>query len=136
MFKFLNHWIAGYRGPISKDGHLHRATGKARGPSRNCRFRLSIENPPSYTTLNVDDSAARTLYIATLDTITPAGDSPLGTIAGLAPAAINFKWADVSSVNISDRWVGWFVTTQAVVGDPGVVSVYENGNLLNGIRRY
>jgi hypothetical protein len=198
MFRFLNHWIAGYRGPISKDGHPHRASTKARGPSRNCRFRLenlegrsllstytlsefsltptvravveqvdnhpptitvnpptpfvlstgsgsntvnilntsaglpieiighgrdtvnvgsggsvqgirgavSIENPPSFTTLNVDDSADPAARTATLSTITPAGDSPWGTITGLAPAAINFEYADTSSVHLTTGRVG------------------------------
>jgi hypothetical protein len=33
----------------------------------------------------------------TLDTFTPSGDTPWGSITGLAPASINYEKADTSS---------------------------------------
>jgi hypothetical protein len=55
---------------------------------------VSVQNPPNYTTLNIDDSADATARTVTLSTYTPAGDSAWGSITGLAPAAINYKYAD------------------------------------------
>src|SRR5262249_27605819 len=52
---------------------------------------LNIENPTSTTTLNIDDSADTTvLPNVALDTFTPSGDTPWGSITGLAPAVINY----------------------------------------------
>jgi hypothetical protein len=60
---------------------------------------LTISNPPSFTTLNVDDSADSAATTVTLDTVT-IGSSDYGTITGLAPAAIQYKYADTSSVTV------------------------------------
>jgi hypothetical protein len=63
---------------------------------------LNIENPPSLTTINVDDSADTSGRIVTLGTFTPAGDSdPWGYINGLAPANINYEYADTSSLTVN-----------------------------------
>jgi hypothetical protein len=58
---------------------------------------LNISNPPSFTTINVDDSADTTARSATLDTFTASDGSSWGSITGLAPASINYKQADTSS---------------------------------------
>jgi hypothetical protein len=62
---------------------------------------VSVENPPNYTALNIDDSADTTARTVTLSTFTPAGDTPWGSITGLAPAAISYEYADTSSVHLT-----------------------------------
>jgi hypothetical protein len=62
---------------------------------------LTVENPPSFTTLNVDDSLDATARTVTLDTFMPTGDGPFGRITGLAPATINYEYLDTSSLSVS-----------------------------------
>jgi hypothetical protein len=65
---------------------------------------LNVENPnTNNTTLNVDDSADGTGRTFTLSSFTPSfdSDSPWGCIAGLAPKAIQYEYADVSSLSVS-----------------------------------
>jgi hypothetical protein len=59
---------------------------------------LNISNPPSYTTINVDDSADPFAQNATLSQATINGDPHWEELSGLAPAAINYYDYDVSSV--------------------------------------
>jgi hypothetical protein len=61
---------------------------------------LYVENPPWYTTLNIDDSSDQAARTVTLSTFTPPGDSPWGSITGLSPAAISYEYADTSSVHL------------------------------------
>jgi hypothetical protein len=61
---------------------------------------LTIQNPPSFTTLIVDDSADTVARTAELRTIV-SGGANFGSITGLAPAAINYKYADTAAVNIT-----------------------------------
>jgi hypothetical protein len=64
---------------------------------------LSLEGlgtPGTASTITVDDSAdpnPRTTY---LDTFTPAGDSPWGSIVRLAPAEIDYRYADIKSLTV------------------------------------
>ena len=96
---------------------------------------LYVENPPSYTTLNIDDSNDTAVRAATLSTFTPGFDPvPWGSITGLAPAAINFEWTDVNSpVNIwtSPGTVVWYVAPNAETTENGGVAVFDNGNIIN-----
>ena len=67
---------------------------------------LSIENPPSFNTINVNDSADTTARTVTLSTFVNPNDSqhnsdPWGTITGLAPAAINYEYDDTTSVSVT-----------------------------------
>jgi hypothetical protein len=95
---------------------------------------LYVENSPSFNSLNVDDSADLAARVVTLSTIAPWFDAvPWGSITGLAPAAINFEWADVQSpVNISTvpRLATWTVNNNALANVVGVV-VKDNGNQIN-----
>jgi hypothetical protein len=101
---------------------------------------LYIENPPAYTTLNIDDSADTATHVAYLSTITPGIDPvPWGSITGLAPAPINFEWADVNSpVNITTHpgTVTWDVNPNAWFNTDGYlggvwVEVMDNGIIIN-----
>jgi hypothetical protein len=61
---------------------------------------LTITNPPSYTTVNVDDSADGSTPTVTLDTVM-IGGANFGSITGLAPAAILYKYVDTNNVTIN-----------------------------------
>ena len=61
---------------------------------------LTVQNPPSFDTLNVNDSADTTARTVTLSTFASGGTN-WGSITGLAPAAINYNYTDTSSVNIT-----------------------------------
>jgi hypothetical protein len=60
---------------------------------------LTISDPPAFATVNVDDSADGTPRTVSLDTVTNGG-ADYGRIIGLAPAAIQYKYADTSSVTV------------------------------------
>src|SRR5262249_15567304 len=61
---------------------------------------LTIQNPPSFTTINVDDSADTAARTATLSTFV-SGGATWGSIVGLVPTSITYKYADTSAVNIT-----------------------------------
>jgi hypothetical protein len=93
---------------------------------------LFIQNPPSFTTININDSADTAARTARLDTVV-LGGANWGSISGLAPASIDFKYADTSSpVNISTAVgrVSWVVSTSALATNTGVV-VKANGAQIN-----
>jgi hypothetical protein len=97
---------------------------------------LYVENQSNHTTLNINDSADTWRRDARLSTITPGFDPvPWGSITGLAPAAINFEWADVSgkAVNISTSpgAVTWSVNNNALENQVGWVAVVDNGAVIN-----
>jgi hypothetical protein len=62
---------------------------------------IKIEDPPAHTTINIDDSADLFARTTVLGTWTPSGDSEWGYITGLAPASINYEYADTSSLSIN-----------------------------------
>src|SRR5207237_5431604 len=84
---------------------------------------VNIENPLSYSTVYVDDSADTNARTATLDTFQNPGDSEgnnegWGQISGLAPGTINYEYADTGSVTIK-------------TGDAATVSVLATGVTTN-----
>jgi hypothetical protein len=81
---------------------------------------INVENPPSLNTINVNDSADATARTTYLGTFTPSGDSNWGYISGLAPANINYEYADTASVT---------VTTGSASGN--VVNVLATGDMTN-----
>jgi hypothetical protein len=90
---------------------------------------LNIENPPYLTTLIVDDAADPTPQTATLDTFTPSGDTPWGSITGLAPAAINYEYTDTSSVSITTGLAADAVNVHAT----GATTNLSSANGLNWV---
>ena len=99
---------------------------------------LNLQNPPNYNTVNVNDSADTTARTATLSTYS-SGGANWGSITGLAPAAINFKYFDTSSVNITTgsaadtvNVLATGVTTNITGEGPDVVNV-GNGGSVQGI---
>ena len=77
------------------------------------------------------------MHIATLDTRTGSDGSPFGQITGLAPAAINYKYADTGSltlrtgavINVNVLATG--VSTSLVGNGPTTVNV---GNRVSGVQ--
>jgi hypothetical protein len=63
---------------------------------------VNVENTGAYTALTIDDSADNTARNVTLDALVPNGDSPWGSIAGLAPGTISYESADVTSPVVLD----------------------------------
>jgi hypothetical protein len=124
---------------LSSGGGADTVNVGSGGSIQGIRGALYVENPPWYTTLNIDDSADAAAGTCYLYTITPGFDPvPWGSIAGLAPATINFEWADVNDpVNISTsggegavrRWV---VNPNASTNtNEHIVGVLVNGFIIN-----
>jgi hypothetical protein len=61
---------------------------------------VTIENPPSFTTIDVDDSADTVGRTVTLDTFASPTGSRFGTIVGLAPAEIMYKYGDTQNITV------------------------------------
>ena len=96
---------------------------------------VNIQNPPSYNTINVNDSADPTARTVTLGTYSSGGYN-WGSITGLAPAAINYKYFDTSSVNITTgsaadtvNVLATGVTTNISDGGYDVVNVGDGGSV-------
>jgi hypothetical protein len=97
--------------------------GKA-GSVQGILGELYIENSPSFTSLSVDDRADTTAHTVTLSTFTPVADTAWGQIAGLAPATINYEYADTSSVHF---WTGTAADTVNIQGTGVTTGVYSGG---------
>jgi hypothetical protein len=120
--------------PVSLIGHGANTTvnvGNA-GSVQAINGLLTISNPPSYTTVNVDDSADTTVRTVTLDTVTIGADE-YGRIAGLAPAVIQYKYVDTNTVTV-ETGTGW-ATVNALstfnpvnlIGNPsGLISLFAS----------
>jgi hypothetical protein len=90
---------------------------------------LTITDPPSFATINVDDSADGNARTVTLDTVGFA----YGRITGLAPAAILYKYLDTNSVTIETGPGGATVNALStgkpvnLVGNPsGPISLFTS----------
>jgi hypothetical protein len=66
---------------------------------------LTINNPPSHDTININDSQDHTPRTVTLGTFTTSG-WPWGSVTGLAPAPIYYKYLDTSSVHLTTSTAG------------------------------
>jgi hypothetical protein len=62
---------------------------------------LTVEDPPGFATLNVNDQSDERSLRATIDNFTTPGDTEFGRIVGLAPAAINFEIDDTNGVLVN-----------------------------------
>ena len=95
---------------------------------------LNLEDPPSFVTLNINDSADTVARNFTLSTLTTnpsdsqANNDPWGQIVGLAPAHINYEYTDMSSLTI--RTGGGGVT--AHVNATGVPTAIVGNALASG----
>jgi hypothetical protein len=88
--------------PIDVVNQLLRDTvnvGDAVATVQGIQAPLTLENPPSYNAVAVDDFGDADYRTVTLDTFDANGDT-YGRITGLAPAAINIKGIDTDTVTI------------------------------------
>jgi hypothetical protein len=121
--------------PVNLIGHSLNTTinvGDA-GSVQQILGPLTITNPPSYTTVNVDDSADGAARTVSQDTVS-IGGVDYGRITGLAPAAILYKYPDTSSVAIQTGTGGATVNLLAigkpinVIGNPSApISLFSAG---------
>jgi hypothetical protein len=91
---------------------------------------LSVENPSSFTALNVDDEndpASRTVFLINF---TPAGDTEWGSILGLTPFPIDFECQDMSGVDVTTGTgaVTVNVLSTCPLGLGGTLTVLNNSN--------
>lgn len=61
---------------------------------------VTLINPPAYNSLVIDDSADTHARQVSLSDFTPAGDTIYGSITGLAPASINYRLYDTTTVTV------------------------------------
>jgi hypothetical protein len=90
--------------------------------AQGIRSALFISNPPSYTTINVEDWRDTGARQATLNRAAWYGDGDWGALSGLAPAPIYYHYADTQSINI---WTN-SASTVNVLFDDGIYT-YVNG---------
>jgi hypothetical protein len=84
------------------------------GSVQGVRGILTIQNPPDYTAITIDDSGDSTFRTVTLDTYVGVDGRPYGTITGLAAlGTINYKFADTSSVTVHTGTAGATVNVLA-----------------------
>src|SRR5262249_18118011 len=84
---------------------------------------LKIENPASFTQINVDDSADAEARQATLSSMTP--QTAWIALAGLAPAGIRYRYRDIDNVALT---LNSMTTLNPI--DTGSVPTYVNGQRL------
>jgi hypothetical protein len=91
---------------------------------------LTITNPPSWNTINVDDSADPADRTVTLDTVTISG-STFGRITDLSQGAIEYKNGDTSAVNIYTGAGGAAVYAHSNVNPINLVGNSSSNSYLN-----
>jgi hypothetical protein len=118
---------------ITNNGHDYVYVGSG-GSVQSILGTLSLQNPPSYNVINVEDWSDMSTRTASLSTYSSGGHN-WGSITGLAPAAINFKYYDTSSpVNVWTYYgnVTWNVSANAMSNVTGIV-VDDNGFPINSV---
>ncbi len=90
---------------------------------------VTITNPPSFTTVNVDDSADSGNRTATLDTAT-IGGSPYGRLSGLAPAQVLFKYNDTNTATIQTG-TGTEIINVLATGKPTTILAHSSATTVN-----
>ncbi len=133
-----------FKGVITLFGHNDPTLGGTdtvyvsnSGSVQGIRGILTIQNPPDYTALAIDDSADGTYRTATLDTYVGADGRAYGTITGLAASGtINYKFADVGhGVSTDTVNVGYSINgVQDIHGSLTVLNPlsYTTLNISNG----
>jgi hypothetical protein len=91
---------------------------------------LTITNPPKLTFLHVDDSADPTSRVATLSTFS-LGFATYGQLSGLSPAAIDFRYSDVSGVSVDTGMATGNVVNVQGTGKPTSVIGHGYGAMVN-----
>jgi Immunoglobulin I-set domain/Dockerin type I domain len=83
---------------------------------------LNIENPPSFDALTIDDSADTTGRTVALGSSTLSDGSPSGYVRGLAPADVNYEYADIASpITINGGSGGNTFTVTDTASGPAII---------------
>src|SRR5262249_39044435 len=61
---------------------------------------VSLENEPSFDTVNINDQGDTAAHTAVLDTVPRSGDTSLGRLQGIGAAPITWDYLDTTAVNI------------------------------------
>jgi hypothetical protein len=113
--------------PVYINGRAHNTVNVDNaGSVQGIQGNLYIEDPAGVTTINVDDSADATARTVTVSTFTPAGDTPWGSVTGLAPAAINYEYADAEKVTIHTGTAAGNVVNVQATGPGGPTNVVSH----------
>jgi hypothetical protein len=125
-----------YSAPVTIVGSSHDTVNVGVGGSvQEIEGNVTIKNPPSFTAINVDDSADTAPSDVILSTFTPPGDTAWGSIRGLAPATISYKYADTSSLTVHTGAAATVhvqstrVATMLVGNGPATVDVGDGGSV-------
>jgi uncharacterized repeat protein (TIGR01451 family) len=142
--------IGGTGGTLNYNGQngLDVVTLGTAGSAQGILGTVNLENPGSFNDITVNDSADATARTVTLDTLPaqPPSDTaqdgdPYGTITGLAPAAINYEYADTTHLTL-DGGTGGNTFNVHATGTPTTINdgagndtvvVGNTANLLTGI---
>ena len=73
--------------------------GSALNGAQSVLGTITLTNPPNHNIITVDDASNSAARTATLDDVTLSG-APYGQLIGLAPATINWKYNDTTSINL------------------------------------
>jgi hypothetical protein len=85
---------------------------------------VTLENEPSFNTVNIFDQSDTTAHTATLDSFTPAGESLFGRLQGIGAAPITWDYNDTSAVNIN---FGIGTTVVNVLGTGVTTNLFNRG---------
>jgi glucose/arabinose dehydrogenase len=107
--------------------------GDAANSVQRIQAALTLENPLSYTTLNINDSGDPFGRTVTLDSFQPPGDTRFGQITGLAPAPITYEYLDTEAVTVWTGAGGVTMRTLAVDSTSTFTSVIGDGRATNTI---
>jgi hypothetical protein len=121
---------------LSNDKPLHLVGGPNGGlvylgdgnGVRDIQGTITLENPPNYNSVSVYDFGDHTARTVTLHTVTING-AAYGQISGLAPAVINYKYADTSSLTVVGSDAGG---TFNVLATGPVTTSIDSGNARTG----
>jgi hypothetical protein len=97
---------------------------------------VSLENEPSFDTVNINDQTDAAAHTAVLDTVPRSGDSSLGRLQGIGAAPITWDYLDTTAVNVNFgpgtatvNVLGTGVTTTLFNLAPATVNIGNNNSI-------
>ena len=103
--------------------------GDLSGSVQGIQATLTLENPPSFNTINIDDRADPVFRTVTFDSSTlRGGDNIFGILTGLAPAPITYEYFDAFGVTVRTGTGGASVQVLSYQDNYNVSSLHLIGN--------
>jgi autotransporter-associated beta strand protein len=132
----VNVWATGVPTTLTSHGANTGVLVGSGGSVQNITGALTINNPPNYTSVIVDDSTDTAARTTTVD-LTTINGSTYERVTGLAPAAIQSKWGDTNSLLLhtgtaggtANVWSTRFLTGLTAHGANTTVNVGNAGSL-------